>query len=343
MGATMPDHRPGKLLVTGAPGWLADASLTSLSHNPLPGLRGVRCLVHYATDMSPLESKQRWGGLDVELVRADLTEVASLERAVEGIDTVLHAAGIIHVKHIRDYYAVNTEGARRLAAAAARAGAKRFVFISTNAAGGRSSRRDRPARETDSDNPLSHYGRSKLLAEKWLFEAPDTMQPVVLRPCMFYGPPVPLRHVAIYRRIIEGRMPLVGGGEYARSLVYIDNLVQCVRLALTKEAAARQVYYVADRAPYTTRRVVEAMAQALGVAPRFLPLPAVAADLAYHADRCLSMMGIYQPTIHLVGEANWNVGVSIDKARAELGYDPRVEIDEGMRASIDWCREHRLL
>ncbi len=138
-------------------------------------------------------------------------------------------------------------------------------------------------------------------------------------------------------------MPLVGGGEYARSLVYIDNLVQCVRLALTKEAAARQVYYVADRAPYTTRRVVEAMAQALGVAPRFLPLPAVAADLAYHADRCLSMMGIYQPTIHLVGEANWNVGVSIDKARAELGYDPRVEIDEGMRASIDWCREHRLL
>ena len=98
------------------------------------------------------------------------------------------------------------------------------------------------------------------------------------------------------------------------------------------------VYYVADRTPYTTRKVVEAMADALGVKPRFLPLPAFVADLAYKTDQVLSTMGVYAQTVHLVGEANWNVGVSIDKARAELTYAPAVAIEEGMRRAVEWCR-----
>jgi nucleoside-diphosphate-sugar epimerase len=160
---------------------------------------------------------------------------------------------------------------------------------------------------------------------------------------MFYGPPVPGRHVDVYRRIVKGRMPLVGGGGYARSLLYIDNLIQAARLALVKPSAAGKVYYVADREPYTTRKVVEAMAHALGVEPRFVPLPAFAADIAYHTDNLLSMFGVYHQTVHLVGEANWNVGVSIEKARADLGYDPAVSIDEGMRRAVAWCRERGLL
>jgi nucleoside-diphosphate-sugar epimerase len=251
---------------------------------------------------------------------------------------VLHAAAIIHVRHIRDYYAVNTVGTRVLAAAAERAGAKRLVYISSNAAAGKARDPDHALREADDGLPLSHYGRSKYLAEKWLFETPGPMERVVLRPCMFYGPPVPPRHVEVYRRVVAGRMPLVGGGGYARSLVYIDNLVQCVSLALTQRAAAGQVYYVADRTPYTTRKVVEAMADALGVKPRFLPLPAFVADLAYKTDQVLSTMGVYAQTVHLVGEANWNVGVSIDKARAELTYAPAVAIEEGMRRAVEWCR-----
>lgn len=338
----MTDHRLGKLLVTGAPGWLTDAFLQRLANDPLPGLTGVRCFLHHATNVGPNEPAQRWG-MDAEIVRGDLTDAASLERAVQGVDTVLHAAAIIHVRHIRDYYEVNTQGTRRLAEAAARAGVKRFVYVSSNAAAGRSEGREHTLREADGEKPLSHYGRSKYLAEKWLFDTPGAMERVALRPCMFYGPPVPPRHVEVYRRIMHGRMPLVGGGGYARSCVYIDNLVDCVRLALTKSKAAGQVYYVADREPYTTRQVVEAMAHALEVEPRFLKLPGFVADLAFQADTLLSMFGVYHQTAHLVGEANWNVGVSIEKARVELGYDPKVAIDDGMRAAVAWCRERRFL
>jgi nucleoside-diphosphate-sugar epimerase len=169
------------------------------------------------------------------------------------------------------------------------------------------------------------------------------MEPVILRPCMFYGPPVPPRHVDVYHRILRGRMPLIGGGAYARSVVFIDNLVACVRLALVKPAAARNVYYVADRHPSTTRGVVDAMARALGVEPRFLRLPAFAADAAYWTDQLFAMAGLYQQEVHLVGEGNWNVGVSIEKARRDLGYEPEVAIEEGMQRAVDWCRARGLL
>jgi nucleoside-diphosphate-sugar epimerase len=282
-------------------------------------------------------------GLDVELVRGDLVDAPSLERAVAGIDTVLHAAAVMHPPRIEQYYAVNGEGTRRLARAAARAGVKRFVYVSSNAAAGRSASADHLVAETDPDLPLSHYARSKWLGERWLLATPGSMEAVIVRSCMFYGPPVPVRHVEVYRRILHGRMPLIGGGNYSRSLTYVDNLVAGVRLALAKKAAAGQVYNIADAEPYTTRRVVEAMASALGVRPRYLRLPAFAASVAYEVDWLISTVGIYQQEIHLVSEATWHVGVSIDKAQRELGYAPRVAIDEGMRAAVRWCRDQGLL
>lgn len=138
-------------------------------------------------------------------------------------------------------------------------------------------------------------------------------------------------------------MPLVGDGSYARSLTYIDNLVQAVHLAMTVSGIGGRVYYVADGRSYTTREVVEAMATALGVRPRFLGLPAFVARASHLADSLLSMYGVYHQTLHLVGEADWNVGVSIERARADLGYEPSVGIEEGMRAAVGWCRERGLL
>jgi nucleoside-diphosphate-sugar epimerase len=169
------------------------------------------------------------------------------------------------------------------------------------------------------------------------------MEKTVLRPCMFYGPPVPSRHVDIYRRMDSGWMPLVGGGGYARSLTHIDNLVLALRLALTKPAGSWQVYNIADREPYTTKQVVDAMASAVGVRPRYVPIPAFAAEIAFRVDTFLSMLDYYQQTLHLAGEATWNVGVSIDKARRELGYEPQVALDEGMRGAVEWCRAQGLL
>jgi nucleoside-diphosphate-sugar epimerase len=336
------ENRAGRLLVTGAPGWFADAALQSLGRDPLPGLTHLRGLVRSDEPTDDGALRKRWG-TEVEIVRGNLLDAASLARALEGVDGVLHAAAIMHVRGIDEYYAINTEGTRTLARLAAEKGAERFVYLSSNAAAGKSDSADHLVSETDRDQPLSHYARSKWLGERWLFETPGPMVRTVIRACMFYGPPVPHRHVEVYRRVASGRMPLVGGGNYARSLTHIDNLVQGARLALSKAGVNDQVYNIADSEPYTTKTVVDAMARALGVRPRYLRLPAFAADVAYEADWLLSTFGMYQQTLHLVGEANWNVGVSIDKARRELGYAPAVAIDEGMRGAVEWCRERGLL
>jgi UDP-glucose 4-epimerase len=332
----------GALLVTGAPGRFADRLLESFAASPPPGLRHLRCLVHPSVPHFDAGAWSRALGLEVEVLRGDLTDLSSLERAVRGVDSIIHGAGIIHVEHIREYYDVNTEGTRLLTEAAARAGTERMVFISTNAAGGRSDSADHLLREDEPAKPLSHYGRSKLLGERAMFAVATPMRRVALRPCMFYGPPVPERHVDVFRRILHGRMPLVGGGDYSRSLTHLDHLVEATRLALVG-AAAKDTYYVADARVYTTRGVVEAMARALGVTPRWIPLPGFAASLAYELDTQLSRAGVYWQNLHLVGEGNWHVGVSIDRARRDLGYHPTHDIDDGMRASVEWCRARNLI
>lgn len=328
-----------RLLLTGFPGWLTTRLLADLQVRPPQRLKEVVCLSVAGAEAAPSATT-----IPVRIIRGSLDDERAVAAAVEGCDCILHAAGVLHVRRTSDWYRVNTEGTRGLVAAALRAGAmRRFVLISSNAAAGRAERQGHLLREDMPGRPLSHYGLSKRLAEEIVLREQSRTEVVVLRPCMFYGPPVPPRHVEIYRRIQSGRMPLVGGGEYDRSVTHISNLVDACRLALSHPRAPGQIFYVADRQPCTTHSVVAAMATALRVEPRFLHLPAAAARLAYVLDRLLAATELYVQPLHLLGEADWHVGVSVDKAISMLGYDPKFGLREGMEEAVAWCRTRGLL
>lgn len=327
------------LLFTGAPGWLASALLPHLTAEG-SGIREIRLLVH--PDSKPPDlSSIGTNAPSVSIVRARLEDPASLVEAVHGCSHVFHAAALLHPRRIKDLYRVNSEGTRSLAEAAAKAGVVRFVLVSSNAAAGRSHSADILLDESMPACPESHYGRSKLLAEKALFEQ-TSMRTIALRPCMFYGPPVPKRHIEIYQRICKGFMPIVGGGGHARSVTHIDNLVQASQLALF-HPDAKGVYYIADEQQYTTRKIVQAMADALGAKPRFVYLPAAIAQVAWCMDMMLSSIGLYWQNLHLLGEADWHVGVSSARAQSELGYVPNRSLAEGMQQAIQWYRHHHNL
>jgi UDP-glucose 4-epimerase len=332
-----------KIAVTGYPGWLSCALIDDFANDSGANLSEVVFLTRPSEVQAAaaLSSPYPWKSA---IVPFDLEARESLRGRLEGVDAIVHAAALIHVRRTSDWYRVNTEGTARLAGEAKRAGVRRFVFISSIAAAGRSGPH-RHLSEEDEPRPLHHYGRSKLLAERQLLamHEPGVFDVVILRPAMFYGPPVPQRHADIYRRILHGMMPLVGDGKYNRSLVHIGNLVQAVRLALTSSNAPGNSYFIVDGPVYTTLAIVEAMAEALGTKPRYLHLPQALAQAAYQIDRMVSAVGFYAAPIHLVGEAHWHQAASCQKAMRELGYAPKVELREGMRGAIDWCRQNGMI
>jgi nucleoside-diphosphate-sugar epimerase len=328
-----------ELAITGVPGWLTHAFLESMQREPLDGYDAVRALVQRTLRVdgalrNAYPNVGRW-------IPFELTDPASFASAFDGCSGVVHAAGAIHVRKPKDWYDVNTGGTLALARAAKAAGVRRFVFLSSNAAGGASASAAEVLTEDVPAKPLSIYGWSKWRAEQGLVQLhePGVFEVAILRPSMFYGPPVPERHIDIYKRIVSGTMPLVGDGRFRRSVTYIDNLVQATRLALVRPQAAGQTYYIVDQEVYTTLSIVEAMAEALGVKPRFLRLPRLVGPVAYELDRLVSAAGWYSAPLHLVGESHWHVAISSAKAMRELGYRPAGTLQDGMNRAIAWCRE----
>lgn len=327
-----------RLAVTGYPGWLTNALLEALEDGGDGAPSSLTLLVHPSMAARAREAQARYSP-STEVVPYDLGAPQSIEEQLRGVDVVLHTAAVIHVRRTRDWYDVNAKGTIELARQAKRAGVRRFVFVSSIAAAGKS-KPGRPLVEEDASRPAHHYGRSKLQAEQAILamQEPGVFEVVILRPSMFYGPPVPDRHVDIYKRILSSWMPLVGGGRYERSLIHIDNLVQAARRAMVVDEAAGRTYFIVDRPIYSTLGVTEAMAEALGTKARYVPLPASLAELAYQIDRAISLLGIYVAPIHLLGESHWHQAASCERAMRELGYRPTKELRGGMRGAIEWCR-----
>ncbi len=330
-------------VVTGAPGWLGTSLVEALArgvsfHNVAAGPRSVRCLVHPDADLTPLVS---FGG-NVEVVRVDLRDRSSVLRTCEGAEVVFHSAGIIHPRRIREMYEVNVGGTRNLLDAAMGAGVRRFVHVSSNSPAGLNAVPGRAMLETDEPHPYMSYGRSKLGAEQLVGDAHASgrIEAVTLRPCWFYGPNQPARQTRFFRMIKGGRPIVVGSGQNLRSMSYIDNIVQAALLAERSDKAAGHTYWIADRRPYPFLEIVQTVAKVLGVKIRPLHLPSATSEGARLADGLIQWTGLYNQEIHVAGELGATIAVSIDRAVSELGYDPEIELEEGMRRSIAWCREH---
>ena len=328
-------------LITGYPGWLTTRLLESLRDPDAtdPWQKNLapyrwRALIAPGVDSGPLPS-------NIETIHTgDICDPTAAIAAMQDVDLVLHAAGILHPRRIQDLYAINRDGTAHLARAAVAAGVRRFAFISTNAAAGFAANADTPMRESDPPQPKSHYGQSKRQGEEalWQILAGTSTEGIVIRPTTFYGPHFPRRHLRAYQMARGGRPLLIGDGTNSVSMVYIDNLVQGLGRALSAEAAAGQTYFFADEKPYLWRDVFYAMGRAQDVAVHPRHFPGILAPLCNVLDRGLGVVGYYHLLVHVAGEATRHMGCSIDKAHDELGYEPTIALKEGIRAAVAWAR-----
>lgn len=328
-----------RVLVTGAPGWLGTRLVRALAEGGRFGPakqkpEPVRVLAQPGIPADAI----RLGG--VEIREADLTAPELPSGACDGIDTVFHCAGIVHPRRIEQLYQTNVEGTRRLLEAAIRAKVRRFILISSNSPAGLNVDPTRLMTEDDPPRPYLGYGLSKLQAEWMVLDAhrAGRIQGVILRPCWFYGPDQPARQTRFFRMIRGGHPIVFGKGDNLRSMSYVDNTVQAMLLARQPSRAAGQTYWIADRRPYSFIEILETVARLLEVRIRPRYLPGLGCDFARFTDSLLQMGGWYSQDIHVAGELAATIAVSIAKAERELGYAPEIELEEGMRRSIAWCR-----
>ncbi|HEV8610568.1 MAG TPA: NAD(P)-dependent oxidoreductase [Thermoanaerobaculia bacterium] len=335
-------------LVTGAPGWLG-TRLVEVLRDGLPELpvadreRRIRCLVLPGTSPSALAELPA----GVELVSGDVRDPRSLSELFRGMEgaTVFHLCGVVSPRHTREFHEIHVEGTRNVLEAAAEAGVGRLIAISTNMVAGPNPHPERLFDEQSPRRPTLPYGKSKVLMEDLVNEAfaAGRLTTVILRPCRFYGPRQAAARTRLYWMIRQGRMPVLGKGDALWSMSYVDNTCQALLLAEESEVAAGKTYWVADRRPYTVREIADTVETlferefGIPVSHRRLRLPVAAGRIAAAADVILQRFGVMEPHLHALGHLQESGACSIAAAQRDLGYDPKVELEEGTRRAIQWC------
>jgi len=340
-----------QVLVTGAMGWLGSRLVESLvsglpeheaTREPLQDLR-IRCLVLAGQDAL------RLAGLSsrIEVITGDIRSPADCARFCQDAAgaVLFHTAGIIHPKRVSDFYSINVEGTRNLLEASIKAGVRRAIVVSSNSPCGCNPHPDHLFDEFSPYQPYMNYGRSKMQMELLVNDLQKTgsIETVVLRPPWFYGPNQPPRQTLFFQMIRDGKGPIVGSGENLRSMGYVDNLCQGLLLAAMTQRANGQTYWIADKRPYSMNEIVDTVERLLErefdqkCVHKRMRLPGFASSFAYLADAVLQRLGLYHQKIHVLSEMNKTIACSITRAQQELDYRPTVELEEGMRRSLNWC------
>jgi nucleoside-diphosphate-sugar epimerase len=258
------------LALTGATGFIGQYLLREM---PKRGHR-VRALLRRPASM-PMQASSAMIG--------DLARPQNLSGALEGVDAVVHSAGLAHAMSgvpEDDYRLINTEATIRLARAARRAGVRRFVFLSSiRAQCGPTA--DTVLTEAAEPRPSDAYGRSKLAAERGLAEL--DLDWVSLRAVLIYGPAVK-GNMAQLIKLARSPFPLPLASLTARrSLLDVENLSAAIDTVLAAPGTLRRVFIAAEPQALTIAEMITALRLGLGRQPNVFPLPPALLEILFRA------------------------------------------------------------
>ena len=261
-------------------------------------------------------------------------------------DYVVHAAGVTKCLHQETFFRINTEGTKNLVRAlmALKMPLQRFVYISSLSIMG-AIREQQPYTEmleSDDAKPNTAYGQSKLEAEKWLESLHSPFPYVILRPTGVYGPRE--RDYFMMAKSIKGHVDFaVGFQQQDITFVYVSDVVQAVFLALEKGKTGRK-YFLSDGEVYQSSTFSHLIRQELGnpwwiriTAPLWV-LRMVTFCGEYIGRLTGKVTALNNDKYHIMRQRNWRCDIT--PARQELGYEPQVKLEEGVKRSIQWYKEN---
>ena len=307
----------------------------------------------------------------IHFIELDLSSEEQLKQQLKDIqfDYVVHAAGVTKCLHKEDFFRINTEGTKNLVRALLdlQMPLKRFVYISSLSIMG-AIREEQPykeIREQDKAMPNTAYGKSKLEAEQWLVSLNKELEKsnrqsrlaplglrnekllpyVILRPTGVYGPRE--RDYFMMAKSIQSHTDFaVGFKQQDITFVYVTDVVQAVFLAMEKGQTGR-CYFLSDGEVYQSSTFSDLIRKELGnpwwiriTAPLWL-LRIITFCGEYMGHITGKVTALNNDKYNIMKQRNWRC--DINPARQELGYEPQVKLEEGVRRSIAWYKKNKWL
>lgn len=326
-----------KVLVTGGTGFTGKALVRRL----LDEGHQVKVL-DYKTGLKT-EELRKWGA---EVIIGSVTDKKLVDQCVEGVDVVHHLAAAFRELNVPDNYyrEVNVGGTLNALEAAFRHKVKKFIYCSTCGVHGNI---DHPPGGEDAPiQPADYYQVTKYEAEPLVNEFyKKGMNTVILRPAAIYGPGDPERFYMIFKRAAKGTFPMFGNGKTLYHPLYIDNLIDAFMLAMKEDKGSGQAFLIADEEYLGIEELVRKVGRAMGIEVKIKHYPIIPLIIAGHFFEKLCKPFKITPPI-FPRRVDWyrqNRAFRIDKAKRELGYQPKVGIDEGLKRTAEWYKKEGYL
>ncbi len=322
-----------KVLLTGGSGFLGSyvaEQLDALGHT-------VRALVRPKSDKKILEKLRH-----VEFAAGAIEDRASLDAAVQGIDAVVHVAGLVKARRPAEFFETNAGGTQKLLDACLEhaPGLQRFVYVSSLAAVGPSAD-GKPVADDAECKPVTHYGRSKLAAERAVLALRDRLPVTVIRPPLIYGPR-DRETLVFFTSVRNGVLPLLGDGRNTLSVIYGADCASAIVAAVLSKGPSGRAYFVEDGAVYVWREALADVEKALGKRAFVrvgLPLGVVKAAAAGSQLWGKLTNTAQMLTLDKVNELKQQHWIcSGEGARRDLGWAPKTSWAQGVAEAAAWYR-----
>lgn len=285
------------------------------------------------------EELKGWGA---KVVIGSVTDREIVERCMDGVEVVHHLAAAFRELDVPNTYyrEINVEGTRNVLEAARAHKVKKFIYCSTCGVHGNID--DPPGGEDAPIQPADYYQQTKYEAEPIVNEYNQNgMKTVILRPAAIYGPGDPERFFMIFKRVARGSFPMCGNGKTYYHPLYIDNLVDAFMLAMEDGKGEGGTYLIADEEYVEIKEIVKKTGKALNIDVKIKYYPIIPLIIVGHIFEKVCKPFRITPPI-FPRRVDWyrqNRAFKIDKAKKDLGYKPRVGLDEGLKRTGQWYKE----
>ncbi len=304
------------ILVTGGAGRIGRHLVAALAKK-----EKVRILLKGGEKFSALRN--------VEVFYGDLLDKESLKKAVYGCDTLYHLAAIVDYLAPKDLmWKVNVEGTQNIVEAAAGAGVKKLIYLSSTAVYGK--KHPNPANEETSLRPSNYYGKTKAEAERVVL----SHNGIVLRSADVFGKGFEEGYHAVFSMLQKGKMPVIGSGKNRIQYVHIDDLVNAL---LAAKNAKPGVYLVAGKEIKTQEELLGICSRHLGCKPPSKRSSALLIKMFVRLSMVANVFKGKRPELipEYIDKLAADRTFSTEKAKRKLGFAPSVGYEQGIAEMIE--------